>query len=89
MAGKVRWPTKSAPGAVRKTPANEPGWRRLVWVARREALPRSREGARVLIDEGCATWRAIPLVMSRGKGRDYGVPGAAKNTGDVAWLFEK
>jgi hypothetical protein len=29
-----------------------------------------------------------PLDFSRGKERDYGVPGAAKNTGDNAWLFE-
>ena len=29
-----------------------------------------------------------PLDFSRGKERDYGVPGAAKNTGDSAWLFE-
>jgi len=29
-----------------------------------------------------------PLGFSEGRKRDYGVPGAAKNTGDDAWLFE-
>ena len=35
-------PRKARPGAVRKTPANEPRLRKLVWVARR-AAPRGLE----------------------------------------------
>ena len=35
-------PRKARPGAVRKTPANKPGLRKLVWVARR-AAPRGLE----------------------------------------------
>ncbi len=44
---------------------------------------------------GCASRRSIPLCFAEGHkqcpaqaGRSYGVPGAAKNTGDGAWLFE-
>src|SRR5262249_2939833 len=40
---------------------------KLVWVARREAHPRSREGARALTNEGCATRRAIPSLLARGE----------------------
>src|SRR5262249_18702526 len=40
---------------------------KLVWVARREAHPRSREGARALTNEGCATRRAIPLAFGEGR----------------------
>src|SRR5215471_17189230 len=40
---------------------------KLVWVARREAHPRSREGARALTNEGCATRRAIPLAFGEGQ----------------------
>jgi hypothetical protein len=36
------WPRKARPGAVRKTPANKPRLRKLVWVARR-AAPRGLE----------------------------------------------
>src|SRR4029077_10278389 len=36
------WPRKARPGAVRKTPANKPRLRKLVWVARR-AAPRRLE----------------------------------------------
>ena len=56
-------------------------------MARREAPAFSRGNA-ALKNNGCATWRAIPLIFLRGKARnyrDYGVPGAAKNTGDDAW----
>jgi hypothetical protein len=29
-----------------------------------------------------------PLALRGGRKRNYGVPGAAKNTGDFAWLFD-
>src|SRR5262252_5923870 len=61
---------------------------KLVWVARREAHPRSREGARALTNEGCATRRAIPLAFSRGarrRERRRAYPGPrSKNTGGGA-----
>jgi hypothetical protein len=44
----------------KKTPANEPGQTKPVRVARREALPHSRKGMRILTDYGSAPWRAIP-----------------------------
>jgi len=37
---------------------------------------------------GCASRRSIPSVLQRGTEGEDGVPGAAKNTGDDAWLFE-
>ena len=85
-------PRKARPGAVRKTPANKPGLRKLVWVARR-AAPRGLERDRGHSENnGCAPWRAIPLALARGqtKRRKTGLPGAStNNTGDDAWLFEK
>ena len=35
-------------------------------------------------NNGCATWRAIPLALARGARKDYGVPGAAKKQGGGA-----
>ena len=78
---------KARPGAVRKTPANKPRRRKLVWVARREA-PRGFERDHGHDkNNGCATWRAIPLALSEGKKerRTTGLPGASpKNTGGGA-----
>jgi len=51
-------------------------------MARREAPALSR-GSAATTNNGCATWRAIPLVW-RGAREDDGVPGAANNTGDDA-----
>ena len=63
-------------------------------MARREAPVLSR-GSAATKNNGCATWRAIPLVC-RGvrEEKETGLPGAStKNTGDDAWtddgLFEK
>jgi hypothetical protein len=84
-------PRKARPGAGRKTPANKPGRRKLVWVARRAAprgLERDRGHTRT---NGSAPWRAIPLALARGqrKRRKTGLPGAStKNTGDDARLIE-
>ncbi len=72
---RVARSTKSAAGAGRKT---------LRW--RAERRPCSREGVRYLKNNGCATWRAIPLNWRGRRRRDYGVPGAAKNTGAGARL---
>ena len=40
----------------------------------------SKEGA-ALKDNGCATWRSIPLTVVREREGDYGVPGADKEHG--------
>src|SRR6476620_5649506 len=81
-------PRKARPGAVRKTPANKPGLRKLVRVARR-AAPRGLER-----DCGHTITMAAPLgapspSLWRGdKRRTTGLPGAStNNTGDDAWLF--
>src|SRR5262249_29480051 len=64
-------------------------------MARREAPVLSRGGTATK-NNGCATWRAIPLVCRgvRGERKETGLPGAStNNTGDGAWaddwLFEK
>ena len=66
---------------------------------RREA-PVSFKRGHGKTEDWCAAWRSIPLGISEGwkacpreGGEDYGLPGAAKNTGDDAcsleiWLFE-
>src|SRR6266700_1378298 len=66
-------PRKARPGAGRRTPR---------WRAGRR--PRSREGTRHTKNNGCATWRAIPLAVARDT-RKTGLPGAStKNTGGGA-----
>src|SRR5262249_48459674 len=57
---------KARPGPEGRAPQISPDGLKLVWVARREAHPRSREGARALTNEGCATRRAIPLAVGKG-----------------------
>jgi hypothetical protein len=52
-------------------------------MARREAPAFSRGNA-ARQNNGCATWRAIPLYFRGVRKRDDGVPGAAKNTGGEA-----
>jgi hypothetical protein len=59
-----------------------------------DKTPRWRAERRRIFPKGrCATElpdapsrRAIPSYFE-GRKRDYGVPGAAKNTGNFAWLF--
>src|SRR4029077_8442161 len=83
---------KARLGAVRRTPANKPGRRELVRVARREAPPCFRKGTRAQRTNGCVTWRAIPLALPRGEKtrRETGLPGAStKNTGDDARLLSE
>ena len=78
---------KARPGAVRKTPQSV---RKLVWVARRAAPRISERECGHIKNNGCAPWRAIPLVFAgREEGTKTGLPGASpNNTGDDACLFE-
>jgi hypothetical protein len=76
---------KARPGAGVKTPR---------WSAERRASFRQRTPAPQGVDtKGCAARRSVPSTCSREKnappkrGRDDGLPGAAKNTGDDARLL--
>jgi hypothetical protein len=55
--------TKSAARRRKEDAANKPGLRKLVWVARREAPRISERRCGHTTNNGCATWRAIPLVF--------------------------
>lgn len=75
-AGLTGRPPQSAARRGRKTPQ----WRA-------ERRPRSERDA-ASKNNGCATWRAIPLALCEGQ-RETGLPGAStKNTGDDAWVLE-
>jgi hypothetical protein len=74
-------PRKARPGAVRKTPANKPGLRKLVWVARREAPRISERRCGHTKNNGRATWRAIPLLFEGRQWEDGPTRGLAKQYG--------
>jgi hypothetical protein len=76
-----------------KDAANKPRLRKLVWVERRE-VPLILQ-KRMRQDEYGRAFSALhPLILRgdeeapRKRGRDYGLPGAAKNAGAFARLFE-
>ena len=82
-------PRKRGPGAC----VSGEGWgREPPWSAERRPHPWQQERGKT--EDWCAAWRSTPSALPEGKrrprerGRDYGVPGAAKNTGDDVWLFE-
>src|SRR5664279_3220842 len=62
-------------------------------VERREAPASFKRGCGET-EDWCAAWRSTPSILRGARrrprltGREDGLPGAAKNTGDDAWLFE-
>ena len=64
-------PRKARPGAVRKTPANKPGRRKPVWVARR-AAPRDLERDRGHLEQMVAPLGAPSPSLWRGDKRSEG-----------------
>ena len=74
-------PRKARPGAVRKTPANKPGLRKLVRVARRAAPRISARECGHTKNNGCAPWRAIPLIFEGRQREDGPTRGLAKQYG--------
>src|SRR4029077_11167783 len=64
---------KARPGAVRRTPANKPGRRELVRVARREAPSCFREGTRADKEQMVASLGApSPSLLPRGERNETG-----------------
>ena len=80
----MRTATKSAARRRKEDAANKPGLRKLVRVARRAAPRISERECGHIKKNGCAPWRAIPLIFWGEE--DDGVPGAAKKQGDSACL---
>ena len=85
-------PRKARPGAVRKTPANKPRLRKLVWVARR-AAPRGLERDAGTQKQWLRHLARHPPRFGEEEKRENGktgLPGASpNNTGDDACLLER
>jgi hypothetical protein len=89
MKGGESGPDNGWPQGLRPRPEARPrGTEKPRWsAAGRVRQPRRtpRPKARKL---WCATRRSIPLGLVGGTKGNDGVPGAIKNTGDRAWLFD-
>src|SRR5664279_3088681 len=71
-------------GPVRARKLRSRGQKSRQWRAERRRAPATVRAHK----DGCAGRRATPSALCRGPKGDDGVPGAAKNTGDDAWLFD-
>ena len=69
---------KARPGAARKTPQINPDVRKLVRVARRVAPRISERECGHINNNGCAAWRAIPLIFEGRQWEDVPTRGLAK-----------
>jgi hypothetical protein len=74
-------PRKARPGAARKTPQIHPDVRKLVRVARRAAPRISERECGHINNNGCAPWRAIPLIFEGRQWEDGPTRGLAKQYG--------
>ena len=76
--------TKSAARRRKEDAANKSGRAQACPDGAPSGAPRFREGLRAHNYNGCAPWRAIPLIFEGRNEEDYGVPGAAKKQGGGA-----
>jgi hypothetical protein len=73
--------TKSAARRRKEDAANKPGLRKLVRVARRAAPRISERKCGHTKNNGCAPWRAIPLIFEGRQREDGPTRGLAKEYG--------
>jgi hypothetical protein len=73
--------TKSAARRRKEDAANTPRLRKLVWVARRRAPRISERKCGQTKNNGCATWRATPLIFEGREREDGPTRGLAKQYG--------
>ena len=74
----LRTATKSAARRRKEDAASKPRLRKLVWVARRVAPRISERECGHINNNGCAAWRAIPLIFEGRQWEDGPTWGLAK-----------
>jgi len=77
----LRTATKSAARRRKEDAASKPRLRKLVWVARRVAPRISARECGHINNNGCAPWRAIPLIFEGRQWEDGPTWGLAKQYG--------